>query len=468
MTLATVPRYDRDRITEQRRHTVVVGAGMAGMVAARVLADAFDEVTVIDRDSFPDDPIPRRGVPPGNHVHSLWESGRATLEDLFPGFSEELRAAGGVTTELGSDFKIFLQGDFMAPGTDRHVMYFATRPVIEHLVRQHVSMLDRVQIRPQCQFIDYLVTDGGTAIEGVVIRNQASEREELTAEVVVDATGRTSRTPAWLEEHGYTPPPLDEIRIDLGYASTFIERPPNDTRAFAVDAEVPHTRGAFVFPIEGNRWLVSLYGRHGDHPPVDATSFTEFTSSLPTPVVKELLDEHPMVTKDIIRYPFPANRRYRYDELDRFPDGLVVIGDAIASYNPTNGQGISVAALQALALHHALATDDRREMGLRFFDDAAEIGGIAWDLTVGGDLEFPQTEGPRPRGTAVSNWYLNRMVRRAHTDSRLSDVVFQVFSLQQPPSELFRPRVIWRVVSPIRNVRGLQPREPPRGRVTQR
>ncbi|MDG5818203.1 hypothetical protein [Natronococcus sp. A-GB7] len=147
---------------------------MAGLVTARVLADAFSEVTVIDRDSFPTEPIPRRGVPQGPQPHALWESGRATLEDLFPGFSEELLAAGAVTSELGNDFKIHSQGDFLAPGTERHSMYFATRPVFEHLVRQRVSTLDHVDIRAQCQFIEYLVDDDATSIEGIAIRNRAT------------------------------------------------------------------------------------------------------------------------------------------------------------------------------------------------------------------------------------------------------------------------------------------------------
>ncbi len=182
--------------------------------------------------------------------------------------------------------------------------------------------------------------------------------------------------------------------------------------------------------------------------PDDATGFKEFAARLRTPIVKELLDEHPLTTGDIRHYPFPANRRYRYEDLDRLPTGLIVIGDAIASYNPINGQGMSVAVLQALALHHVLATSDRTGMESRFFDDAAEINGVAWDLTVGGDLAFPQTEGPRPRGTGVLNWYLDRLFRRTHTDSRLSEAAIQVFSLQQPPAELFRPHIIWRVVGP--------------------
>ncbi|MFP8958003.1 FAD-dependent oxidoreductase [Natrialbaceae archaeon A-CW3] len=226
MTLATIPQYDPEQIPEQRGRAVVVGAGMAGLVTARVLEDAFSEVTVIDRDSFPTESIPRRGVPQGAQPHALWESGRATLEDLFPDFSEELLEAGAVTSELGNDFKIHLQGDWAAPGMERHVMYFATRPIYEHLLRQRISTFDHVDIRTQCQFIEYLVDDEATGIEGIAMRSRESEREELTAELVVDATGRTSRTPAWLEDHGYTPPPLEEIHIDLGYTSTFIERPP--------------------------------------------------------------------------------------------------------------------------------------------------------------------------------------------------------------------------------------------------
>jgi 2-polyprenyl-6-methoxyphenol hydroxylase-like FAD-dependent oxidoreductase len=465
MTLATISRYDSNQIANQGGHAVVIGAGMAGLLAARVLTDAFDEITVIDRDPLPDDPVSRRGVPQGNQPHVLLESGRATLEDLFPGFSEDLRSAGGVTIEFGADLKVYLQGDFIAAGPNRHEMILATRPLLEHLVRQRVFTLDRVHIHTPCQFVEYLTNDA-TTIGGVVLRDQKSKREELKANLVVDATSRTSRTPAWLKEHGYTPPALDEIRIDLGYGSTFIERPPNDTRAFSVEAEAPHTRGAFVFPVEGDRWHVNLHGVHGDHPPADTESFREFAASLPTPVVKDLLDKHPIVSEGIIRYPFASSRRYRYEDLDQFPEGLIVIGDAIASYNPVNGQGMSVAALQALTLHHALATDDRKELAFQFFDRAAEVVNIAWDLSTGGDLAFPQTEGPRPRGTAILDWYLERLYRRAHTDGQLSDTLWVVFTLQQPPSILFRPQVIWRVLGLTRRGRRPQPGESRRSRAT--
>jgi flavin-dependent dehydrogenase len=449
MTVAALPRYESDRIPESEGDAVVVGAGIAGLLAARVLADAFERVTVIERDPLPDEPAPRRGVPQDVHVHVLLEGGRITLEDLFPGFSTELHGAGGVVAELGRDVKLHLRGGFLAAGTNPHELWFATRPLYEHLIRRRVTTLNPVTIRSHCRFVEFLVDDT-TAVNGVAIRNRASEREELPADLVVDATGRTSRTPTWLAKHGYTPPPLDEIRIDLGYGSTFVERPPDDTRSFLMGAEAPQTRGAFVNPVEGNRWHVNVHGMHGDHPPADPKGFEEFAASLPTDDVKDVLDEHSMVSEIATQYPFPSNRRYRYEELDRFPNGLLVVGDAIASYNPIYGTGMSAAALQALALHHALISDDRTDLALGFFDRAAAVIDVVWDQTLGSDSAFPQTDGPNSREASILDWYVNRLFRRAQFDDRLSDAAFQVISLQQAPTTWFRPRVVWHVVRPAR------------------
>ncbi len=421
---------------------------MAGLCAARVLADGFDTVTVIERDSLPDEPVARRGVPQARQPHILWEAGRITLEDLLPGYSEALLATGGVLIDGRSDLYNYSRGGFLTAGTDPFVLYSATRPLYEQLVRRHVFTLDGVQMRAGCQFTEYLVTDEATVVEGVVIRNRDAEREEISAELVVDATGRTSRTPAWLERHGYTPPPLNEVCIDVAYSTTLIERPADDCRTFTVLAETPRTRGGLAAPVEGDRWLVNLHGVHGDHPPTDTEGFVDFAASLPTPELKRLLVEYPQVSGDIHRYPFPANRRYRYEDLDRFPDGLVVIGDAIASFNPIYGQGMSVAALEALVLHRALANGGREELALRFFDRVAAVIDVAWTMATGADFSFPETEGHRPRGTAFFNWYLSRLFRNAHTDAELTDAFNRVLSMQQPPTSLLHPSVAWRVLRP--------------------
>ncbi|GAB7017329.1 FAD-dependent oxidoreductase [Halostagnicola bangensis] len=464
MTLATVPRYDGDRIASRKGHAVVIGASMAGLFTTRVLADAFDEVTVIERDQLTAEIETRPGVPQGKHVHVLLEGGRATIEDLFPGFCDELLDAGGVIAN-GEEFQVFVQGDTLVT-TDRQSLHLSTRALYEHLVRRHVDSFDNVSLRSPCRFVDYVANEDATAVEGVVIRNKHSEREILAADLVVDAIGRTSRTPAWLKKRGYDPPPLEEVTIDIGYASTFIERPADDHLGISMEAEAPRTRGAFVFPVEGDRWLLNLHGVHGDYPLTDPEGFREFSTSLPTTTVTDLLDEHPMTDENIAFYPFRSNRRYRYEALERFPEGLIVIGDAIASFNPVNGQGMSVAALEALALHHVLARGGRDGMAHRFFEAASDVVDIAWDLTIGADLEFPQTEGSLPRRTAIFDWYLNRLTRRAHTDVWLSNRMWTVFMLEQPPSVLFRPRVIWRELGPARRRRREKSSqgEPPRDR----
>jgi len=461
MTLAAVPQYDREQFPDRGGRAIVLGAGIAGLCAARILADAFDEVVVIDRDPLVDEPAARDGVPQARQIHILWEAGRATLEDLFPGYTEELVAAGGVVIDGQRDYYAYLQGDYLAAGSKPFPLYAATRPLYEQLLRRRVSDRDEVHLRGSCPFVDYLMDDTATTVNGVVVRNQDGKQEEFGADLVVDATGRTSRTPGWLSDHGYAPPVTEEVHIDLAYTATCIERPTDDHRMVGALTEAPRTRGGAVLPVEDGRWLVNLHGIHGDHPPTDIEAAKDFAASLPSPIVSDLLEEYPMVSEEIHFYPFPSHRRYRYEDLDRFPDGLLVIGDAIASFNPVYGQGMSVAALEALMLHDVLAMDDQEPLAVRFFDRVTEIIDPAWMLATGADFSFPQTRGEKPRGAAFFNWYLSRLFRKAHTDSVLTDAFTRVLSMQQHPTSLLRPSIIWRVLRPNLRAAQLQPREPP-------
>ena len=186
---------------------------MAGLLAARILADRFADVMIIERDQLPTEPVVRRGMPQGAHPHALLEAERATLEDLFPRYGKDLVSSGGVVVDFASDVNFYSEGDFLAHDQTPMETYSATRPLIEQIARQHVSNLDWVYIRSGCQVTDYLLDNTATAVEGVVIREGADETE-ITADLIVDATGRTSRTPTWLENHGYTPPDVDKVRID--------------------------------------------------------------------------------------------------------------------------------------------------------------------------------------------------------------------------------------------------------------
>lgn len=464
MTLDTVPRYTPTRVDDSGEHAVVIGGSMAGLLAARVLADQFGAVTVIERDPLSDQLTTRKGVPQAQHPHVLLEAGRATLEDLFPGYGEDLISAGGLVIDGLTDFRHYENGDFLADGPTRLPMYAASRPLFELIARRHVSNLSGVHIRSNCQWMDYLVNGSASSVDGVVVRTDEATQEEIAADLIVDATGRTSRTPTWLEEHGYTPPPVEEVHIDIAYSTTLLERSPDDRRTFFVPASAPRTRGGAAFPVEENRWLVNMHGVHGDHPPTDIEGFADFAASLPISDLKQLVDTQSWACEKINHYPFPSNRRHRYEELGQFPSGLVVIGDAIASFNPIYGQGMSVAALEALMLHHALAAGDRTDLAPRFFEQAEEIIDIAWKMAVGADFEFPQTTGPKPRGADFFSRYLSRLTHKAHTDSELREAFYRVIMMEVPPTTLLRPNIVLQVLKPTWSDIGIRVRSDSRQR----
>jgi 2-polyprenyl-6-methoxyphenol hydroxylase-like FAD-dependent oxidoreductase len=448
MTLETTPEYNEGRISERDDHAIVVGGSMAGLLAARVLIDAFEKVTLIERDPLPDEAGVRRGVPQARHVHALHEGGRATLDDLFPGYSNELTESGAVKLDMASDLNFYDQGDFAADGPNRIPWYCASRPLIEQITRHRVTHLDGVVVRDECQTTQYLLDDTGSTVEGVIIRNANGDEKELGAKLVVTATGRTSRIPTWLEEHGYMSPPTDEVTIDLAYSSIQLDRSPDQQQAYIVMQTPPRTRGGALFPIEDGRWLMTLAGVHGDHPPTDRDGLAEFAGDLPVSEFEQLIDKRELVSGEIAHYPFPSNRRCRYWDLDRFPDGLVVIGDAIASYNPIYGQGMSVAALEAIHLHHTLAEDQDTGRALRFFDRIKPVVNDAWKVAVGADFRFSETTGPKPPGTDLLNRYLVRYTRKAHSNGSLTDAFIRVMIMERRPTSLLHPRLMLRVLKP--------------------
>lgn len=444
--LDSVPRYDAGRLSSTGDRAVVIGGSMAGVMAARVLDDGYDEVVVLERDSLPDEPVHRRGVPQAQHPHVLQEAGRAILEDLYPGFGEDLISAGALMVDTATEAQFYAKGGFLADAPTRLPMYCASRPLFEEIVRDRTGSRDGITIRQNCHFLDYELEDSAT-VTGVTFRDETGEEETSAADLVVDTMGRTSKTPNWLDEHGFQPPPVDEVHIDVAYSTVTLERPGADRRSILMIPDSPRERGAVLFPIEGERWLLTLIGIHGNHPPKELHGFDEFLEGLPTPKFETVLGENAILSDDVVHYRYPTEIRRRYGALNRFPDGLVVLGDAIASFNPFYGQGMSVAALEALALHHVLSTG-REDVGTRFFDRAASIVDGAWTIAVGSDFEFPQTTGPKPSGTDLVNRYLARLSRKAQTDGVLAEAFAHVVAMETSPRSLFRPTVLWRVLRP--------------------
>jgi 2-polyprenyl-6-methoxyphenol hydroxylase-like FAD-dependent oxidoreductase len=449
MTLSTLDRYDGTQVSQRGRRAVVLGGGMAGLCAARVLVDAYDEVLLFERDSPAATGGPRRSVPQGNHFHVLTEAGRSSIEDLFPGYSDHLVREGGLMIDAGSNWAFYMQGDFLADPPGRYPMYCASRPLYEQVLRDQAESYSDIAIYYDARATDLVFSADSSAVQGVRILTSGTGSELVEADVVVDTTGRRSQTPTWLADAGYDTPHVDEVTIDLVYASGWLDRPPGVRNAVSVIPSPPDTRGGAVLPIEDDRYIMTLWGMHDQTPPGEWSEWREFAEALPIPDFAELLTRYGGDPSDVTLYPFPSNIRRRYEDLDRLPHGLVVAGDSLASFNPIYAQGMSVAVLDSLALHHALRTAEPGFLTSEYFSLVTDIIDIAWLLAVTSDFQYAETTGPKPTGTTMFNWLRNQVVSSAQSNGSVADVLFRVLNMERHPGALLHPSVLGRVFSPF-------------------
>jgi 2-polyprenyl-6-methoxyphenol hydroxylase-like FAD-dependent oxidoreductase len=324
----------------------------------------------------------------------------------------------------------------------------ASRPFLEGQVRARVRALPTVETIDRCEVAGLVTTAARDRITGVrILRSAVGVEETLGADLVLDATGRGSRTAAWLATIGYKQPPQEQLMIHLKYATRHLRLRPDalpGQKFVAVGAEPGRPTGFVLFAQEQDRWILTLIGYDRHHPPTDPEGFLAFVETVAPPdVLAAIRDAEPL--DDIVAYRFPANLRRRYERLRRFPAGLLVFGDALCSTNPAYALGMSVAALQAAALRDSLASGDR-DLARRFFRAAAKPVNMAWQLTVGSDLALPQVQGPRPLPVRVVNAYVNRVLIAAERDPTVAEQFLRVAALQDPATRLFRPSTALRVV----------------------
>jgi 2-polyprenyl-6-methoxyphenol hydroxylase-like FAD-dependent oxidoreductase len=439
---------------------VVVGASMAGLLAARVLADFYDQVTVIDRDELPETPTHRRGVPHGRHIHALAARGQQVLEELFPGLTADLVAHGAPAGDMLSDARVYFGGHRMPSAPTGLMLLCASRPFLEGHVRARVRVIPNVRFLDRCDVAGLATTSDSHRVTGVRVagRAQGSAAELLGADLVVDASGRGARTLSWLESLGMPRPEREEVQIGLGYATrTYRLRPDILDQTMAIlDTATPHLPRTGAFQrLEGDRWMLTLAGILGDHPPTDSDGFLDFARSLRFPDIYEAIrNAEPL--DDPVSFRFPASVRLHYERLDRFPAGLLAMGDAVCSFNPIYGQGMCVAALEALTLRRHLERGVEPQPH-RWFRDLARVVDVPWDMSAGGDLAFPGVPGQRTLKVRVLGAYLSRLHAAAANDAHLATAFMRVAGLVAPPQSLLRPGVTFRVLRGARPQRQRPP-----------
>lgn len=427
-------------------HAVVVGASMGGLLAARVLAEAYDRVTVLERDELPASAAPRKGVPQGRHGHGLHPRGLAVLDDLFPGFSTEVAAAGGPVFP-SSAVRGVINGHTLCRVDVGAPLLSASRPFLEAEVRRRVEDLDAASIVDGCDVAGLTIAPSGDRVTGVRLlrRRNGSAEETLDADLVVCATGRAGRTLGWLDELGFPLPTVDELRTGVVYATRqlrFAEGALGEDRILFVGPEPGRPTGMYLAEQEEGWSVVTVFGYRGHEPPRDSKGFTAFATSVAPELASAFAGAEPQ--SGVFPYRLPSSLWRRYDRLPRFPEGLLVFGDAICSFNPRYGQGMTVAALQAVALRRELHR--RRFDARRFFRAAARPIGDAWDLATGSDLSLPQVPGERPAKVRFFNAYVGRLLEAAEQDAALSRAFLRTIGMLDRPTALLRPSVAVRVV----------------------
>ena len=428
-------------------HAIVIGASMSGLLAARALSDFYTAVTVLERDAFPGADTSRKGVPQGRHTHGLLARGSAVLEEFFPGYNNEVvTQSGGLLGDMANDVTWIGHNVTLASGKSDLIGLAASRPVLEGHLRRRLLALPNVRAIENCAVQGVASDAGRKSVTGVRARVDGKPEETVNADLVVDATGRGSSSAAWLEELGYQPSANEKVEIGIGYMTRKYRRQPTDLNGklgIVVAGSAPNWRNGVILAQENDSWTVSAGGLLGDDAPDDDQGFLAYLATLPTMQIHDVVAKAEPLT-GYNRYRYVSSLRRRYENLASFPENYLVFGDAICSFNPVYGQGMTVAALEALTLQQCLRTGSN-DLARRFFKAAAKIVDIPWDIAVGSDLRHPQVTGARPPMLRFINWYIGKLHLAARRDSTLATAFLKVANLMIPPPSLLSPEIAWRV-----------------------
>lgn len=451
-------------------HALVIGSGIAGLLAARVLLNHFERITVVERDSLPEQPQPRPGVPQSVQSHAILVRGQRILEQLFPGLKAELKAAGAVSVDWGADV-VYLSSigtaprypsDLITSACSRNLLEWAIRRCLMADAHAASPQNNRLKFLEASQVKQLLTDENQSRVIGVQLRERDSlQLRNLTADLIVDASGRNSALPKWLEELGYPVPSETVVDISLGYTTRWYERPANlqpDWKILLVLPKPPHqSHCGSLTPVEGDRWLLSLYSFGQDYPPTDEVGFLEFARTLHSPILYEAVkDAQPL--SPVYSYRRTENRWCHYEQLPRFLEGIVALGDAVFAFNPYHGQGMTAAALSALVLDRCLCQQSRRSRNVPsnfeqyFQKQLAHSLKPLWRRTTNRDRvwlasEHSITTAEKPNQiNQLLRQYIKQVMLLSMDCPEVHQTMLEIYHLVKPSIAVFQPNIAAKVL----------------------
>ena len=439
----------KNTLQKNNRHAIVIGASIAGLVTARVLSDHFEKVTIIERDQLSEAVEARKGVPQGHHLHFLLTQGQNLLREFFPLLFDDLTDDGAIPISP-TDIQWYQFDSWRLRIPTGTQIYSQSRPLLEHHIRNHLKHHHNVSCLDTCNVTRLMTNTNHSRITGVVLQSQkVSCEEELSADLVIDASGRGSRSPQWLQSLGYNRVQETSIPAQIGYASRIFRYPnrgmPN-WKALVIPAIPPdEKREGLLFPLEMDRWIVTLCGRYPDYPPDDDDGFLEHARSLPKPDLYETIKNADALTP-IVSYRYSANCWRHYERLSPFPEGLIVLGDALCSFNPIYAQGMTVAALEAKILDHCFkqvqSSSEHISVFTQPFQKAlAQAIKAPWLISISEDFRYQSTQKKFPLFIRFLNWYTLRIGQLTASSPFVTARLDQVIHLLKKPIVLLHPRI---------------------------
>ncbi len=437
------------------RRTVVIGCGIAGILAAMAAAPHSDSVVLIERDDSEAMGEARKGIPQAHHAHTLLASGRAAIEAICPGVLADLLAAGANPVDFCADFAFFHFGVWKSRCTSAYSGSLQTRYMLERLLWQRLCLLPNVTLLSRTVVSAISLAGGASCVSGVCTHSLADRATAyLPCDLLIDASGRGSRIPNLLAGFGIAPPQEERLRLDLRYASAHYALPPQTTRpwqALLIYPKAPSGRRAgYIFATEENRYLVTLAGYFGDAPGVDHDAFLQFARTLEHHQIYHELQRSTPLTP-VRSFRFLEQRRRRYDWVPGMPQGFIAVGDSVCTLDPLFGQGMSVAAAQAVTLGTFLTSGLNTEAAWQvLWRDLIKPTTVPWLLTSSEAFRYPEVEGRRSPLHRLLQWYAARVFVASASDATVYQRFMGLMHLTSSLHSVCTPRTIAAVIKPTK------------------